>query len=322
MEARALGHLLDEKNHSLCLKCKSSKLIYLLLWTIYLLFLRALTFLPRCINFSPQCFQAHVTRIESRIIIIAISIIQIISGRDISYSSLSRNKSKSQRDGSYEGSIMSTGPADNLMVPGDSSIETNYIPPPMFAHQPEIAYIRPPAPGPPYLRRDSENPRRLPPSASAIQANGRRRNNGFQMQSRSLDGAVSPVSFAEPIPRLPIPPVPAFIARMPFVSISDSIYSSSCSTQLPTVSSEAQAYIDILPRRSFENYNGRRLVSTSNGDDTESTSGISGRMFPNAQSGTLAAVAQHYAKMNYRKSRNARSSSAPIPQNTVEDSKL
>jgi hypothetical protein len=281
MEARALGRLLDEKNHSLCLNCKSSKLFYLIFWTFYLLFLRTLNSIPRYINLSPERFQAHITRVESRILNIAISIIQIISGRDISYSSFSRNdyQSSRQRDGSYEGSIMSTGPADNLMAPGDSSLETNSVPPAMFAHQPDIAYLRPRAPQPPYLRRNYENSRRssslISPLPSAIHANGRRRNNNnhvFQMQSRSLDEIVSPSSFAEPIPRMPIQPVSAFIARMPFVSVSDSIYSSSCSTQLPAASSEAQTYINLLPRRSFEDADGSRQVNASNENDAGSAS--------------------------------------------------
>lgn len=331
MEARALGGFLDEKNHTLCLNCKSSKLFYLIFWTIHLLFLRALNFLPHCINLSPAWFQAHITRVESRIINIAISIIQIISGRNISYSSFTRNnyRSSRQRDGSYEGSIMSTGPADNLMTPGDSSLEMNYIPPPMFAHRQDIAYPRPQAPQPPYLRRNYENTRRssslISPLPSAVHANGRHRNinNVFQMQSRSLDGAVSPASFAEPIPRMPIPPVPAFIARVPFVSVSDSIYSSSCSTQLPAASSEVQTYIDLLPRRSFDDSDGSRQVNASAGNDAGSTSNVPARRRPDAQYGTLAAVAQHYARMNYnRRSRNARSSSAPVPQSPAKDSKL
>ncbi|GAM36316.1 hypothetical protein TCE0_018f05310 [Talaromyces pinophilus] len=287
MEARALGSLLDEKNHTLCLNGKSSKLFHLIFWAIYLLFLRALNFLPRCINLSPVWFEAHITRVESRIINIAISIIQIISGRDISYFSFSRShyRSSRQRDGSYDGSIASTGPADNLMVPGDSSLETNYIPPAMFAHQLAVTYPRPQAPQPPYLRRNYENTRRssslTSPLPSAIHANGRRRNNNnnnnvFRMQSRSLDGAVSPTSFAEPIPRMPAPPVPAFIARMPFVSFSDSIYSSSCSTQLPTASSEVQTYIDLLPRRSFEDSDGSRQLNASNGNNAGSASSAAG----------------------------------------------
>lgn len=328
MEARALGRLLDEKNHTPCLNCKWSRLFHLTFWTMYLLFLRAINLIPRHINLSPQWLQAHITKVESRIVNIAISIIQIISGRDISYSSFSRNnyQSSRQRDGSYEDSIMSTGLADNLMTPGDSSLETNFIPPAMFAHQPDIAYLRPQAPRPPYLRRNYENTRRssslISPLPSAIHANGRRRNNAFQMQSRSLDGAVSPVSFAGPIPRMPLPPVPAFMARIPFVSVSDSIYSSSCSTQLPAASSEAQTYIDLLPRRSFEDSDGSRQVNASSGINTGSASSVPARMHPDAQYGTLTAVAQHYARMNYRRSRNARSSSAPVPQNTAKEPKL
>ncbi|RAO68563.1 uncharacterized protein BHQ10_004575 [Talaromyces amestolkiae] len=328
MEATALGHLLDEKNHTPCLNCKSSRLMHLAFWTIYLIFLRALHFLPQCISLSPQWFQAHITKVESRIVNIAISIVQIVSGREISYSSFCRNnyRSSRQRDGGYEGSIISTGPADNLMTPGDSSLETNFIPPAMFAHQPDIAYLRPQAPLPPYLRRNYENSRRssslISPLPYAIHANGRRRNNAFQMQSRSLDRAVSPALFAEPIPRMPVPPIPAFIARMPFVSVSDSIYSSSCSTQLPAASSGVQTYIDLLPGRSFEDSDTSRQANASAGNNAGGASSVPAHFRPDAQHGTLAAVAQHYTRRNYRRSRNARSSSAPVLQNTVKDSKL
>ncbi|QGA16539.1 hypothetical protein EYB26_004206 [Talaromyces marneffei] len=336
MEARALGRLLDDKNHSICLNCKSSKLFHLIFWIAYLIFLRALNFLPCCINLSPEWFQAHITRVESRIVNIVISIIQIISGRDISYSSFSKNnfRASRQRDGSYESSIMSTGLAENLMTPGDSSLETNYIPPAMFVHQPDIAYLRPRAPRPPYFRRNYENSPRSSsvrsPLPSPIHANGggggRRNDNNnnhrAMIQSRSLDGTVSPPPFAEPIPRIPIPPIPAFIARMPFVSVSDSIYSSSCSTQLPAASSEAQTYIDLLPRRPFEDSDGSRHVNVSNRNDAGSASSVPARSRPDVHSGTLAAVAQHYARMNYRRSRNVRSSSAPVTQSTVKDPKL
>lgn len=327
MDTRALGRLLDEKNHTPCLNCKSSSLFHLAFWTIYLLFLRALYFPPQCINLSPQWFQAHINKVESRIVNIAISIVQIVSGRDVSYSAFCRNtyQSSRQRDGSYEGSVMSTGPADSLMAPADSSLETNYIPPPLFTHRQDITYPRPQAPHPPYLRHNNENSRLssslISPLPSATHANGRRRNNVFQMQSRSLDGAVSTASFAEPIPRMPIPPVPAFIARMPFVSVSDSIYSSSCSTQLPAASSGVQSYIDLLPRRSFEDSDASRQANTSAGNNDGGASSIPARFRPDAQHGTLAAVAQHYAR-NYRRSRNARSSSAPVPRNTEKDSKL
>lgn len=285
MEAKALGRLLDEKNHSLCVNCKSSKLFCLIFWTVYLLFLRALNFLPRCINLSPEWFQKHIIKVESSIVNIAISIIQIISSRDLSYSSFSKNnyRSSRQRDGSYGGSIMSRGPADNLMTPGDSSLETNYIPPAMFMHQPEIAYLRPQAFGPPYRRQNFENSRRysslVSPLPSTIHALGRRRRNNHHslIQSRSLDGTVSPASFAEPIPRMPIPPVPAFIARMPFVSVSDSIYSSSCSTHLPAASSVAQTYIELLPRRSFEDSDGSRQVNATNGNDAGSALSVPAR---------------------------------------------
>lgn len=76
---------------------------------------------------------------------------------------------------------------------------------------------------------------------------------------------------------MPIPPAPAFIARMPFVSFSDSFYSSSCSTQLPTASSEVQTYVDLLPRRSFEDSDGCRQVNASNGNNAGSASSAAGR---------------------------------------------
>jgi hypothetical protein len=76
---------------------------------------------------------------------------------------------------------------------------------------------------------------------------------------------------------MPIPPVPAFIARMPFVSVSDSIYSSSCSTQLPAASSEAQTYINLLPRCSFEDSDGSRQVNATNGNDAGSALSVPAR---------------------------------------------
>lgn len=280
MEAKALGTLLDGRNHSLGLSCRTSKLVYLIFWTMYLALLRTLDIIPHYSRLSPEWFQVHITRVESRIVNIAISIIQVVSGRDVSYSSFFRNNYRlgRPREESYEGSIISTGLADNLMAPDDSSLEMGnhpIPPPPMFTHhQPAMAFTRPRAPQPPYLRHNYENSRRstslISPLPSAIHAHGRRRNinnyDAFQMQSRSLDGTVSPTAFAEPIPRMPIPPLPAFIARMPFVSISDSIYASSDSTQILAVPSKAQSYIDLLPRRSFGESDGSQQASVSDAD--------------------------------------------------------
>ncbi|EED17838.1 hypothetical protein TSTA_116280 [Talaromyces stipitatus ATCC 10500] len=326
MEAKALGQLLDEKNQSLRLNCKSSQLFHLAFWTVYLLFLRTLGVFLRFIKLSPERLQGHILRTEFRIANIAVSIIQILPDRDISYSSFSkstyRQQQPRQRDGSYEGSTLSTGPADDLMAPRKSSLESDYTPPAMFIHQPDMAYLRPQAPGPPYRRENFENIRpgsslisHLPPG---IHANGRHRST--QIISQSLDGTVSPPSFAEPIPQIPLPSIPAFIARMPFVSVSDSIYSSD-SAQLPfserKASAEARTYIDVLPKWSFEDSDGAHQVNPTSENDATNASqgnalGFPARIRTDAQLNTLAAVAQQYARMNYRRSRDRRSSSAPV----------
>jgi hypothetical protein len=339
MEATALGQLLDEENHSICLHSNSWQLIYLIFWAEYLLILRFLAAIIRSIRVLPQSLHAHIIRVESRIVNTAISIVHILPGGGAVAKKYRCRRCS--RDDSFEGSLSPTDRADDLLAPRESSLDSSGVPE-MFLHQPDIAYLRPQAPRPPY-RRHLENIRQHSSLISPLQpavTNPRR--------NMMLDGTVSPPAFVEPIPRIPIPPIPTFIARMPLASVSDSIYSS-CSTQLLTTqrdgptstslerkpSAEAQIYTDLLPKRSFDganephpHSNGAHLPSntgpgnTSSGNTSSFSGNVPSRFRQDLEYNTLAAMAQHYARISHRRSRSVRSSSAPIPHVSSKESKL
>lgn len=346
MEVRALGQLLDEKNESLRLNCNSLQLPALICWTSYLLILRILASMLHSIGVFPESFHRHMTRIETRIINISFSIIEISSGKSRS-SSLTFNRRQRyghNRDGSFEGTLSRTGPADDLLVVRDSSLDLADQVPEMFLHRPDIAYLRPQAPRHPYHRIEWENYHQASlswTSSSLRSAVGPTNDYNMQRNNTTVDGLPSPLSVVRPLPRIPVPPISAFIARMPLTSISDSIYSS-CSTQPLAVKredgpvdssslerklpAEPQTYTSLLPKWSFSKSHGSRLDIEKGNISNQSTTGdtplghIPGfaRSFPNhtrleAQHNTLAAVTQHYARMNHRNGKKTpRSASAPV----------
>ncbi|OKL64507.1 hypothetical protein UA08_00464 [Talaromyces atroroseus] len=337
MEARALAQLLDEENHSVCLYSNSLQLLYLALWADYLLILRFFTAVIYNVRALPESLHTHIIRVESRIVNIAISIVQIVPGGAVA----EKYRRRCSRDDSLESSLSSTDHADDLLAPRDSSLDSSGVPD-MFLHQPDIAYLRPQAPRPPY-RRHLENSRRPSSIISPLQpavTNPRR--------NMMLDGTVSPPAFIEPIPRTPMPPIPTFIARMPLASVSDSIYSS-CSTQLHAAqcdrpvntslerrpSAEAQTYADLLPKRSFDDANDPHPHSSkaspssntspenpSSGNTSSHSDNFPLRFCQDLEHNTLAAMAQRYARIGHRRrSRSIRSSSAPIPPVTAKELK-
>lgn len=357
MERKALGLLLDDDNRSVSLSCSLAQLLYLLLWTSYLIPLRLLGSPFRLFHTRPALIRRETTKVESRIANIALSIVQIIPDKNVSYSSFNRKAycQNRHRDVSFEGSssFQSTGPADNLVNPRDSSLETAssytgippapHPPPPpvtMFAARPpDAAHLRPQAPQPPFRRNNFENtrpatfPTRLSPPAGAssivsdLNRHHHHRHQRRQISlaiSRSLDGeaaavAVVPISsssLVEPIPQMPIPPVPAFLAQVPFVSTtSDSIYSvsSTCSSLFPvadqrlSAASEGKAYtgIDLLPG------SGSSWEVLDGGDSQEHASSNSSARVQ--QHDITLAVAQYYPRAYNRRatSISARSFSAP-----------
>lgn len=241
------------------LNASSSRLLWLATCITYLLFLRFLGALIGTFVKLPLWLKNHIARIESRIVSLASSIFRVLTPDTYpTTTSGQQRRGRPGRDERYSGQSFPNGQADDLIAPRHSSLEFDGMSEASY-RQPDPRWLthRPQAPRPPY-RRGFENLRpsvTLNPPQPAVVNRGAARNLGY-------DGATASPATIYPIPVLPIPSIPTFITRMPYISVSDSIYSSSSTgllgrryREFTTSSSEArpqvkpEAYTDLLPRR-------------------------------------------------------------------------
>ncbi|QKX61327.1 uncharacterized protein TRUGW13939_08475 [Talaromyces rugulosus] len=304
----------SDESQLIHLSASSLRLLWLATCITYLLFLRLLSALISTFVQLPLWIKAHTARIESRIVSLAASILRVVAGETNPTSSGQQHRGRPGRDESYSARSMPTGPADGIIAPRHSSLE--------FDGMSEASYRqldtrwpthRPQAPRPPY-RRGFEN---LRPSVTVTPPQLAVVNRGATRTPLGYDGAASSPTIISPIPGLPIPSIPTFITRMPYISVSDSIYSSSSTgllgrrRRVSTTSSglggtpqaKSEAYTDLLPPRPSVDcdspcQSSEKLRVHKNAQDTPSTSDTTcpGR-FPSSEEleySSLAAVAQQF----------------------------
>lgn len=296
------------------LSASSSRLLCLVTCISYLLFLRFLGALISTFVLLPLWLKSHTSRIESRIVNLAASILRVVAGETHPKSSDQQRRGRPGRDESYSGHSMPNGPADDIIAPRHSSLE--------FDGMSEASYRqldtrwpthRPQAPRPPY-RRGYEN---LRPSITVTAPQPAVVHRGATRTPLGYDGAASSPTIINPIPSLPIPSIPTFITRMPYISVSDSIYSSSSTgllgrrRRVSTTSSslggrpqvKSETYTDLLPPRPSVDcdnpcQSSERIQDKESTQDRSSTSDTTfpGR-FPSSEEldySSVVAVAQQF----------------------------
>lgn len=254
------GRQPSDESQLIHLSASSSRLLWLATCVTYLLFLRFLGALISTFVHLPLWLKAHTARIESRIVNLAASILRVVAGETYPTSSDQQHRGRPKRDESYSGRSLPNGPADDIIAPRHSSLEFDGISEASY-RQRDTRWLthRPQAPRPPY-RRGFEN---LRPSITVTPPQPAVVNHGATRTPLGYDGAASSPTILNPIPSLPIPSIPTFITRMPYISVSDSIYSSSSTgllgrrRRVSTTSSslegrpqvKSETYTDLLPPR-------------------------------------------------------------------------
>ncbi|CRG87453.1 hypothetical protein PISL3812_04471 [Talaromyces islandicus] len=313
MIATAARRQLSDESHLIHLSASSSRLLWLAICISYLLFLRFIGALTGAFVQLPLWLSAHIARIESRIVNLAASVLRMVAGETHATTKFGQqHRGRPGRDDGYSGRSLPNGPADDLIAPRHSSLE--------FDGMSEASYRqlntrwlthRPQAPRPPY-RRGFENVRPsttvTPPQPAVV--------NREAARSLGHDGTASSPGIIAPIPSLPIPSIPTFITRMPYISVSDSIYSSSSAGLLGrrrhfSASSsvggrqhvKSETYTNLLPQRpsldcnspcrSAEKVEEHKMAQDSS---SKNDAAFPGR-FPSSEEldyGSLAAVTQQF----------------------------
>ncbi|KAH8702057.1 hypothetical protein BGW36DRAFT_372119 [Talaromyces proteolyticus] len=310
------------------LNASSLKLFSLVAYTTYLLLLRLLSALICVVSKTPRCFMVHIDTTEIRIVGLVVSILRMLPGKT-QQTPLSAANRRGRLSGNGDYIVPVEGLADNMIMPRESSLDFDRPSESSFRrlNASSIAY-RPQAPRPPY-RRGFENMRPSLIRTTQLRTDTQQ---SFAIPF-SLDGTVSPPLF-DPIPRVPNPPMPVFIAR--HISVSDSIYSSrsvglpgrryrSTSTSFGGEKSPAnvESYTSVLPNPAFADSDSPYLSSETK--KVQSDNDIQKANFSNASTfpghfpisedleyGSLTTVAQHYFSSRNERPKIIRPLSAPV----------